>query len=97
MDYKSGLLKNSRLTEADLLKLTQAVLLSVQQDFAAQDGKYFRLLEGTVKVHPNGVYQFFPSPALKELLETGDYPAVLKIEEHKLLNWIIAILEDRDD
>lgn len=96
MDYKSGLLKTSRLTEAELLKLSKAVMLSAQQDFAATGGRAFHLLEGVVRVQPDGSYSFTPSSFMKKLLDTGTYPEVLRIEEHKLLNWIVAILEDRD-
>jgi len=97
MDYKSGLLKHSRMTEVELLRLSRAVMLAAQQDYAATGGKAFHLLEGVVKVLPDGTYQFFPNKYMKRLLETGLYPEVQKIEEHKLLKWIVAILEDRDD
>lgn len=97
MDYKSGLLKNTRLTETELVELSRAVMLAAQEDFAATEGKAFHLLEGVVKVHSSGAYIFFPCDYMKKLLDGGQYPEVLKIEEHKLLDWISAILEDRAD
>jgi hypothetical protein len=97
MDYKTGLLKNTRLTETELLELSRAVMLAAQNDFAATEGKAFHLLEGVVKVHSSGAYIFFPNDYMKKLLDEGQYPEILKIEEHKLLDWISAILEDRTD
>ena len=96
MDYKQGLLKNSRLTETELLRLLKAVLLAVQQDLAATNGKAFHLLEGIVRANEDGTYIFTPSPFLEKLIKGKGYPEVLKIEELKLLNWIVALLEDKE-
>lgn len=75
------------------MRLSRAVLIAAQQDFSATNGKAFHILEGIVEVQDDGKYVFTPNKAFKQLLETKHYPAVLKIEEMKLLNWIIAVLE----
>lgn len=97
MNYEQGLLKNSRLSESQLCKLTRAVLLSVQQDLFATEGKAFHLLEGIVRVQEDGTYLFTPNNCLKKLIEEQEYPTVLKIEEMRLLKWVVAILENRDE
>lgn len=97
MGYKQSLLKHSRLTEIELLKLMRAALFSVQQDLVDTDGKSFHLLEGTVKLQEDGKYIFTPSKFLADLITKRQYPEVLKIEEMKLLKWIVALMEGGDE
>ena len=93
LDYKQGLLKNSRLTEIELQKLTKAVMYAAQLDMQATDGKAFHLLEGRVIQQEDGSYTYFPNKFMKKLIEEREYPAVLKIEEMRLRDWIIALMD----
>ena len=97
LDYKQGLLKNSRLTEIELQKLTKAVMYAAQLDMLATDGKAFHLLEGKVVLQEDGTFIYYPNKFMKKLIEERDYPAVLKIEEMRLRDWIIALMDGGND
>ena len=93
--FSAQLLKLLKDDKDALNTFYRAVLKAVQYDASQYDGKAFHLLEGTVRKANNGKYVFTPNQHLEQMLQTMDYPALLKIEESRFLDLLTFALQEK--
>ena len=93
--FSAQLLKLMKEDKEALNTFYRAVLKAVQYDASQYDGKAFHLLEGTVRKANNGKYVFTPNEHLQSMLETANYPALLKLEESRFLDLLSLALQEK--
>lgn len=93
-EFSDKVISFSGEDRALLNKFYKAVLRAVQYSAFQNEGNGFQLLEGTVRKTKNGNYIFIPDANLRAMLEKQKVPALLKLEENRLVELIKKALEE---
>lgn len=92
--YIDKVINFSRKSKEEVNRFYKAVLRAVQYDAHQTQNEKFHLLEGTVTQIKPGVYIFKPNKHLEALLQTSDYPVMLKMEENRFADYLKMALLD---
>lgn len=92
--YKDRLIALSGVESSQINRFYRAALYASQYTAYQTSGDAFQLLEGEVRKNKAGQYIFKPNKHLATLLETKNYPELLKIEESRFVELIRIALSE---